>query len=80
MIEHWSLQLTRTQDLKERGLFLNDALYGFFMGAFALNKSNAENVKAAGPALPHVHGGGHRRRTCHQAVDARTVEGCAGQG
>jgi len=47
MIEHWSLQLTRTQDLKERGLFPDDTLYGFFMGAFALNKSNAENVKAA---------------------------------
>ena len=47
MIEHWTLQLTRTQDLKERGLFPDNALYGFFMGAFALNKSNAEKVKAA---------------------------------
>jgi len=47
MIEHWDLQLTRTQDLKERGFFTDDTLYGFFMGAFALNKSNAENVKAA---------------------------------
>tara|TARA_X000000368_G_C22584446_1_gene516568 strand:- start:66 stop:587 length:522 start_codon:yes stop_codon:yes gene_type:complete len=47
MIEHWALQLTRTQDLKGRGLFPDDALYGFFMEAFALNKSNAENVKAA---------------------------------
>lgn len=47
MIEHWTLQLTRTQDLKERGLFPDNVLYGFFMGAFALNKSNAEKVKAA---------------------------------
>ncbi len=47
MIEHWTLQLARTQDLKDRGLFLDDTLYSFFMGAFALNKSNAEKVKVA---------------------------------
>ena len=47
MIEHWTLQLVRTQDLKDRGLFLDDPLYAFFMGAFALNKSNAEKVKVA---------------------------------
>ena len=47
MIEHWALQLARTQDLKDRGLFPDDTLYSFFMGAFALNKSNAEKVKVA---------------------------------
>ena len=47
MIEHWTLQLARTQDLKDRGLFPDDTLYAFFMGAFALNKSNAEKVKVA---------------------------------
>ena len=47
MIEHWALQLVRTQDLKDRGHFLDDALYAFLMGAFALNKSNAEQLKVA---------------------------------
>jgi len=47
MIEHWALQLVRTQDLKDRGHFLDDTLYAFLMGAFALNKSNAEKVKVA---------------------------------
>ena len=47
MIEHWTLQLARTQDLRDRGLFPDDTLYSFFMGAFALNKSNAEEVKVA---------------------------------
>lgn len=47
MIEHWTLQLARAQDLKNRGLFPDDTLYAFFMGAFALNRSNAERVKVA---------------------------------
>ena len=47
MIEHWTLQMKRTQDLKDRGLFPDDTLYSFFMGAFALNKSNAKKVKLA---------------------------------
>ena len=47
MIEHYTLQLVRTQDLKDRGLFPDDTLYGVFMADFALNKSNAEKVKVA---------------------------------
>jgi hypothetical protein len=44
MIEHWTLQMARTVNLKERDLFPDETLYAFFMGAFALNKSNAEKV------------------------------------
>ena len=66
MIEHWALQLARTQDLKDRGLFLDDALYAFLMGAFALNKSNAEQLKGnikkslvlCGEAQTSFHGEG----------------------